>query len=418
MGLGRRLGVDPTVVRVLFVATALASGFGLAAYLVGWVVLGVEEAAGTGLPEATAGGGVPGGSGGSGGSAGESIASRARSDVQGLALVVGMVPVLVILLLLASVTQVPWLGSIAWPLFVTAGGLVVVWRDGTDADRAPLRQLGAPIARLGAGPSGTWRRAVARAAVGVSLGLGGIGLLAAGNERALLGPLGGIALVLGGILVVFGPWWSNLARELAEERRARARAEERAEIASRVHDSVLQTLALLQRHAEDPQRVRALARGQERDLRAWLFEGRAPGGLPADVSTLAEALRQVQAEVEAAHATSVELVIVGDVPLDDRVEALVAAAREATVNAAKWSGAPSVSVYAEVEPSRLSTFVRDRGRGFERAAVGADRKGLSDSIEGRLRRVGGQALVRSQPGLGTEVELSLSLVALPQRGAR
>ncbi|HET9071470.1 MAG TPA: PspC domain-containing protein [Acidimicrobiales bacterium] len=386
-GLAERLGLDPTVVRAAFVVTALASGFGLAAYVVGWLALPV--AAGDERP------------------AGASIIGRARSDTQGLALVVGLVPVLVLLLLGASVLRTPWLGSVAWPLLISAAGLILVWRNGTDADRAPIRQLGAPLARFGTGPHGTWRRAVLRAAVGVVLGTAGVSLIAGGQERAVVRPIGGVALVLGAIVVVFGPWWANLARELAQERRARTRAEERAELASRVHDSVLQTLALVQRHADDPQRVRSLARAQERELRAWLFEGRAPGDFDADVATLGDALRQVQSEVEAAHGARVELVVVGDAVLDERVGALVAAAREATVNAAKWSGAPVVSVYAEAEPEQVSVFVRDRGKGFDRQAVAAHRKGLAESIEGRMARAGGRARVASSPGSGTEVELAV-----------
>jgi len=379
------MGLDPTVVRVAFVVTALASGFGLAAYVVGWLALPVR--AGEETP------------------AGASIIGRARSDTQGLALVVGLVPVLVVALLAASVLRTPWLGSVAWPGLISVAGLVLVWRNGTDADRAPIRQLGAPLARFGAGTHGTWRRAALRAAVGVVLGTVGVGLIAGGQERAVVRPIGGVALVLGAILVVFGPWWANLARELAQERRARTRAEERSELASRVHDSVLQTLALVQRHADDPQRVRSLVRAQERELRAWLFEGRAPGGFDADVSTLGDALRQVQSDLEASHGARVELVVVGDAPLDEGVGALVAAAREATVNAAKWSGAQVVSVSPEAAADQVAVFVRDRGKGFDREAVAADRKGLAESIEGRMARVGGQARVVSIPGSGTEVEL-------------
>ncbi|MHB8505921.1 MAG: sensor histidine kinase, partial [Acidimicrobiales bacterium] len=308
-------------------------------------------------------------------------------------------------LLSASLLGTPWLGSLTWPMLISAAGLILVWRDGTDADRAPIRQLGVPLARFGAGPHGSWRRALARIAVGVAVAVGGVAILTLGHERAVLRPLAGVALVLGGIVAVFGPWWLNLARELANERRARMRAEERTELASRVHDSVLQTLALIQRHADEPQRVGQLARSQERELRAWLFEGRPPGGFGDDVKTLGEALRRVQMDVEEAHDVRVELVVVGDAPLDDHLEPLVAAAREATVNAAKWSGASVVSLFAEVEPDQVSVFVRDRGVGFDRAAVSADRKGVAESIEGRMARAGGRARIRGSPGEGTEVEL-------------
>lgn len=374
--------MDPVVVRVGLVIASLASGgLAVAAYVVGWVAIPTDTDGST------------------------SILSRARSDQQGLALVVGLVPVLVLLLLIASVFGTGWLGSLAWPIIVSAAGLILVWRDGTDADRALLHQIGTPLARFGTGPRGTWKTALLRIGVGVAVAFGGVAILTLGHERAVLRPLAGVALVLGGIIAVFGPWWANVARELSQERVARMRAEERADLASRVHDSVLQTLALIQRHADEPQRVSQLARVQERDLRAWLFEGRPPGGFDAGVTTLGEALRQVQTDVEAAHDVRVEVVLVGDAPLDEHLEPLVAAAREATVNAAKWSKASTVSVFAEVEENRCSIFVRDRGVGFDRAAVGADRKGVAESIEGRMARAGGRSRVRSTPGEGTEVEL-------------
>ena len=184
-------------------------------------------------------------------------------------------------------------------------------------------------------------------------------------------------------------------------------------MASHLHDSVLQTLALIQRTADDPHQVKRLARAQERQLRAWLFEG-APGPhAGGEVGSVSEALAAVQRDVEADHKVSVEVVTVGDAPLDEHLAALMAAAREATVNAAKWSGADLVSVYAEVEPEAVSVFVRDRGRGFDRASVGPDRKGISESICARVDRNGGTAKVRSSPGKGTEVTLQM-----PRRDGR
>jgi signal transduction histidine kinase len=206
-------------------------------------------------------------------------------------------------------------------------------------------------------------------------------------------------------VVLLGPWWLRIARDLAVERQARVRAEERADIAARVHDSVLQTLALIQRRADQPQQVVALARAQERELRSWLFDGRAPGSVGG--GTLADGVRLIQQEVEAQHGVAVEAVTVGDCPLDDNLAALLGAAREATVNAVKWSGAPVVSLFAEVEPTAVSVFVRDRGRGFDPAAVPADRKGLAESVHARMIRRGGSATVRSAPGEGTEVSLTM-----------
>jgi signal transduction histidine kinase len=183
-----------------------------------------------------------------------------------------------------------------------------------------------------------------------------------------------------------------------------------------VHDSVLQTLALIQRRAEHPQQVIQLARAQERELRAWLFDGQAPGSLDGQDMTLAAGIRLIQQDVEAQHEVPVEAVTVGDCELDDDLRALLAAAREATVNAVKWSGAPAVSIFAEVEPAGVTLFVRDRGRGFDPATVPADRKGLAESIHARMARRGGTAAVRTAPGEGTEVSLTMPRAAERQPG--
>jgi signal transduction histidine kinase len=214
--------------------------------------------------------------------------------------------------------------------------------------------------------------------------------------------------MIAGTVVLLGPWWLRLALDLLHERQARIRAEERADMAARVHDSVLQTLAMIQRSADQPQEVAKLARAQERELRSWLFEGRAPGSFGAEgAATLSAGVEQIEREVEAAHGVAVDAVTVGDAPLDEELRALLAAGKEATVNAAKWSGASSVSIYVEVEPKRVSMFVRDRGAGFDSEAVADDRKGIAESIRGRMQRHGGTAVIRSVPGEGTEVELSL-----------
>jgi signal transduction histidine kinase len=210
------------------------------------------------------------------------------------------------------------------------------------------------------------------------------------------------AAAAGAVLLVVGPWLWRLALERDAERTARIRTDERADVAARVHDSVLQTLALIQRHAEEPRRVASLARRQERELRGWLY-----GSPGLDGDTLVAALAGAADEVEELHGVRIELASAGDCELSDGVRQLVLAAREAMTNAAKFSGSDEVAVYAEAGPSGISVFVRDRGAGFDRATVPPGRRGLAESIEGRMERAGGVATVTSEPGSGTEVELAL-----------
>lgn len=234
------------------------------------------------------------------------------------------------------------------------------------------------------------------------LGLAAIGVAIAlpGGTPTLLAP-GAVGAAL---LLLVGPWLWQLVLERDAERTRRVRSEERAEVAARVHDSVLQTLALVQRHAHEPQRVSALARRQERELRGWLY-GDVPLGNGA--ASLTGALSSAAADVEEVHGVRVELASAGDCPVDDRVEAVVLAAREAMTNAAKFARVEEIDVYAEVTEDAVAVFVRDRGAGFDRAAVPSDRRGLVESIEGRLARVGGRATIATTPGEGTEVELRL-----------
>jgi signal transduction histidine kinase len=191
------------------------------------------------------------------------------------------------------------------------------------------------------------------------------------------------------------------ARRLAEE--ARARAEEHGRVATHLHDSVLQTLALIQREPDAPNRVVTLARSQERELRDWLY-----GTAGLEAGGLVEAVRNIAAEIEDTYGVSIEVVAVGDTDGDLRVEGLLGAAREAMINAAKHSGDAAISVYVEVDPERLRLFVRDRGVGFEPSAVPSDRRGLKDSIQGRLAALGGTAEIRSSSGQGTEVRLEVN----------
>jgi signal transduction histidine kinase len=235
---------------------------------------------------------------------------------------------------------------------------------------------------------------------GLGLAAVGVAIAVPGATSTLLAP-GAVAAAL---VLVVAPWLWRLVRDRDAERAARVRSEERAEVAARVHDSVLQTLALIQRHAQEPQRVAALARRQERELRGWLY-GDVPLGNGA--ASLEAALSTAAADVEEAHGVRVDLASAGDCPVDEGVEAVVLAAREAITNAAKFAGVDEIDVYAEVTDDAVAVFVRDRGAGFDRASVPADRRGLVESIEGRLERAGGKATIASVPGEGTEVELRL-----------
>jgi signal transduction histidine kinase len=262
---------------------------------------------------------------------------------------------------------------------LVAGGLAFAWRrGGSFRPEAPLSYGGLIVA-----------------------GAGAVLLLETGGaDTAVLTP-GAIA---GALLLIAGPWLWRLALDRDAERAARIRSDERSEVAARVHDSVLQTLALIQRHAQEPRRVASLARRQERELRGWLYGDRPLG----DQSSLVAALSAVAADIEELHGVRVELASAGDATAD---EPLVLSAREAMTNAAKFAGVDEIDVYVDVEDDVVSVFVRDRGKGFDRAAVPEDRRGIAESIEGRLVRAGGSALISAAPGGGTEVELRLPRVA-------
>lgn len=334
-GIAQTLGVDPTLVRLVFALLALAGGAGILLYLAlwawaektrAWVAAVLAFLAGTALLGAVG------------------LSDRA---VIGIALI--------------------------------AAGLALAWRRGGSF------HLGAPLSY----------GALALVAVGA------VALLWSGeSSSALLAP----GAVAGALLLIAGPWVWRLARERDDERTARIRTEERSSMAARVHDSVLQTLALIQRHADDPRRVASLARRQERELRGWLYGDHPLGD---ETASLVAALEAAAGEVEELHGVRVELASAGDCPVDAAVSALVLAAREAMTNAAKFAGVEELDVYVEVGDDAVGVFVRDRGAGFERASVPADRRGLAESIEGRMERAGGRATIASSPGAGTEVELHL-----------
>jgi len=274
------------------------------------------------------------------------------------------------------------LGAVGLPvqrvfgIVLVAGGLAVLWR------RSGSLRVEAPLS-YGA------------------LALTGFGALLLLEDTSASTRVLAPGAVAGGLLLVGGPWLWRLALERDAERSARIRTQERADVAARVHDSVLQTLALIQRHASEPRRVASLARRQERELRGWLYGAQPLGD---DGSSLVAALAAAAADVEELHGVRVELASSGDAPPE---EALVLAAREALANAAKHAGSEEIDVYTEVTENEVAVFVRDRGKGFDPDAVPADRQGIRESIRGRLERAGGSAVVTSSPGGGTEVELRL-----------
>jgi signal transduction histidine kinase len=248
------------------------------------------------------------------------------------------------------------------------------------------------------GPSPAVRRTLAAS---IAFLLLFYGTFAVGSPNSVLLAAVGGAMA---ITLIVAPRWLRNSRALAAERARRARSEERAEVAGMVHDSVLQTLALIQSRADDPAEVRALARSQSRDLRARLFGQVDPDAQPLSI---AEALRAVAAEVEVAHRVKIDVVTVGDAPLDERSSALVAAAREALVNAVRHASDAPVSLFGEVDERRVAAYVRDRGPGFDLETIPSDRRGVTDSIVARMVRHGGHAAVRTAPGGGCEVELVL-----------
>jgi signal transduction histidine kinase/phage shock protein PspC (stress-responsive transcriptional regulator) len=361
-GVAEHLGLSVLVVRIAFVVLAAAGGAGVVMYAALWVF----------VPQrAAADGDEPG---------------EGRGRLLAVAALGGGG-----LLLLA---QTGFGGGSAHllPLVAAAAGVALVWRQADEAQRARWRATAS-------GPGG-----LIRAAVGTVLLLAGLtGFLASRGELgAAREGLAATVVVVLGLALLTGPYWLRMTGDLRTERRERVRSEERAEVAAHVHDSVLQTLALIQKAADDPREVSRLARGQERELRGWLY--RPPGG---DGSALAASLDRVAAEVEESHGARVEVVTVGDCPAEGPVGALVAATREAVVNAVKHSGADQVQVYAEVELHLVVVYVRDRGHGFDPAAVPEDRYGIAQSVVGRMERNGGRAEVRSAPGDGTEVRLEV-----------
>ena len=380
-GLAARLAVGTTAVRVAAVISVFLGGLGILAYVAMWVL----------VPRA---------------GEDESIASRVVADRRELQIVLALSTALFAVLLVTRSLGVSDLGVPTLTLLVGAVGALVVWRGASPPETARLRE------RLNAapgvtGPSSRWRRVAVRIVAGAVLIVVGLAELSRTDSfsRASAGVLVGTALFIGGFLVVFAPWWLRTLRDLSTERRERVRAEERADMAAHVHDSVLQTLSLIQKAAGDPREVVRLARREERELRIWLFDPERLGRHGQLPETVGDAIAGIEREVEDSYGVGVELIVVGDCPMDDGIAALVGACREATVNAAKWSGCAEVAVFVEVERTTVSAYVRDIGVGFDPALVPGDRQGIACSMVERMERAGGSVAVHSAPGTGTEVEL-------------
>ncbi len=388
-GLARRLDVNVKAVRILAVLAAGAGGAGLALYALAWAVVPIA-------PE-----------------------SRGRPRRPGA--------IREVLITVFAVAAALWalrrlgLGveaDILWPGLIGLAGLALVWQP-VARDRAapPAPEVAGAgwLARL----RGRLRRSMPVDGPRVLLGALMVFFASAALlhhfavMRSLGKAIGAVAIVAAVIAALVVPWFARLARTLSAERSARIREQERAEMAAHLHDSVLQTLALIQKRSGDAREVAGLARRQERELRSWLQIGSAPAAASGD--TVASALQAAAAEVEELHGVPVEVVTVGDGPLDPSLEAVVLAAREALTNAAKFAGAERVDLYAEVQPGCVEVFIRDRGVGFDPTTVPEDRRGLRDSIVGRMERHRGLATVRSRPGEGTEVELRMG--SGPSRGA-
>ena len=288
------------------------------------------------------------------------------------------------------------------PIVLALLGAALIWRQSTETERERWVQISqsslvSPLAgRVG----------LVRMASGVAMVIAGAVIVIARGEGIgqLRDAFFAVIVVVVGIALITGPLWVRTVGELAEERRERIRAVEREEMAAHLHDSVLQTLALIQRNASSPREVARLARGQERQLRTLLYGSQVASG------SLAAVLHGAAAEVEDDYAITVDEVVVGDAPLDEHLAAVAKAAREALINAAKHAGVASVSLYAEVDPAAVEVYVRDRGKGFQPADIPDDRHGVRGSIEERMTRHGGTAEIRSQVGGGTEVKLRMERV--------
>jgi signal transduction histidine kinase/phage shock protein PspC (stress-responsive transcriptional regulator) len=388
-GLARHLGWPLMVVRIAFVALATFQFIGVIAYGALWLLLppestvkapGLESASRAGLRE-------------------ESKPKR-RIDW-------GMLLALIALggglLWIMQNTGLGISSQLFWPVAFDCAGAALVWRQADSEQQKRWRaEAGGRVWLAPFVARGGWP-ALVRVIVGLGLVGAAFGIVIAqqGQIAHLPEVMAMTMLALAGLAIVLAPWLHRSRSALNQARAEKVRADARADMAAHLHDSVLQTLAMIQRQADDPKAVQQLARRQERELRNWLY------GDELHEATLKAALTSAAAEVEDERGVPVELVTVGDCDTSDSIQALVRAAREAMVNAAKHSGADKIDVYAEVDEDSVEVFVRDRGNGFDADAVAEDRMGVKGSIVDRMARHGGTATIRSAPGDGTEVRLEI-----------
>lgn len=386
-GLAVRLGLREQTIRLAFAVGSLFGGLGLVIYALSWMLVarsGEEQ----------------------------SIGARVSAKAHLSWAIPAFNVVVAVVVISALVSNSAWpLTSFVSSTIISVGAGVVIWLGASSDEREHLRLVANATPGLSTSTVRGWRGIVYRVLPAVVLIVVGLNVLnrVGGVWGAAVPALVGALVLVAGLLVLLAPWWLQTVRDLTNERRERMRMQERATMATQIHDSVLQTLTLIERAAGNENDVVRLARAQERALRKWLFT---PDGTESSPTSFATLASQIEADVEDAYGARVELVVVGDCEVDERVQALLGAAREATVNAAKWSEAAVISLYAEVEADVVSMYVRDLGRGFDPAAVSSDRKGIELSIIARLEQVGGEAVIKSAPGSGTEVQLTL-----PRRAA-
>jgi signal transduction histidine kinase len=387
-GLAVRLGIRERSVRVAFSLSCLAFGAGLLIYLTAWLFVPRWS------EEVTI--------------ARRLITSRRESHITLVSLLVA----LIVLALLGRGHH--GMTVLLWTSFLNVVASIAIWYGSSRDEKNHLEALLSATPILGTASARGWRAFALRVIPGAIMLVIGIRVVSRiGGVWSGLVPavVGGGALTLG-VGVLLAPWWLDSVRDLSRERRQRVRVEERAKLVAHVHDSVLQTLTLIEKAASNPADVVRLARAQERELRHWLFSPESTEGFAPSSVSLAHQLRRVEIDVEENYDVTVELVTVGDCPGDERVTAIVAAAREAAVNAAKWARVPNISIFGEVDGSSISVFVRDTGVGFDFTHVEHDRHGIRHSIVERMKVHGGTSEIRSVPGAGTEVHLTLERSAV------